>query len=566
MKSETKQGFEYILNLLQDIDKVAKKDILTHFITIGGLIESSEAILSLSNKEKVIIQIYKDNLNTFKCKDSFEYSVIVKKYGRIMIVDSSFDVSNYHLLYKFFLNKKSVEIIYKKLVIEEQMQIDNIRTYYSTNNNFKDDVLRLIYELKRTSPIRFFDGLSTYTNLYSLGEKDLSSHEINIFTLLDHIKNEDFAKISDDLLIFIFVLTIIRNTGSNSRYEELNYKQISLQYLIEFLLIKIENYSIQLINKEFNISNLQNISNIIQKKYNILILKNKFFYREINGLTMTRKENILNKSQDIEYPKELINILNDYFSLYNISSDSAKESISILFDKYLYKSKNNKFNSIAEELIHTILKETINILNSDFSATRSFRDISELIKNIKLYNKTSDINHLLKFKNSNFLGYCVPSNNIIENMPSKPLIQALNTISTRMQVNGLTYFIGNFSEKVPTNLEFYFPPRYMERVSSDEYYHPGHIKYNVKTSLRSSHSLKINNIICNGLIDFRVLRLNSNQYTLKELEIGNDIASLLQMIYQALIDTVDNKDLNYKYTLGTKEWYTQLYKDQNVKN
>ncbi|MDB4257228.1 hypothetical protein N9818_00065 [Arcobacteraceae bacterium] len=553
------KGFDVIIKNLRNNNNIKTKDLLKYFITIGYKIDYSEAILSLSSIELLILDAY--TKKDLRSNEIFKYTVVIKKYGRVMIVDSTFNISEYEILYTFYLNEMilSKELSFSK---NEFDKIEYIKSYYMIGDNFLSDVSNLEYELDKTSPIRFFSGLYTYTNFYTLGNKHIEGYEINIFAILHNLKEKSISNIDNNLLIFIYTLNLIRKTGSNTRYEELNYKQISLEYCFNFLKNKILKYNLTLKYNIQDISDSFKIADLIKTKY-LELMNNKSFYRKINGLTLTGEEHTFDTNFKTDFNPELLTIIQRYLTSYNINLSSLEENLKELFEKYLFKHIDNKFNSIAEQIIHEIMEKGLELLKSDFATSRTIHNWSGLIEATEEYTKYNSMDKILNFKSTNFLGYAIPSKILQKKMPLSIISQALLAISTRMKVNGSHYFLGNFTRKENQDKWFYFPPTYIEKSTYDNYYHTGHIKFNINTSLRSSKELKIKNKVYQGLIDFRVARQNDNEYTTRELILNNNIASLLQIIYQNLIEVIEKNNINYKFTIGTKEWYKLFYENFN---
>ncbi|MEK7990921.1 MAG: hypothetical protein VSS52_007940 [Thiotrichaceae bacterium] len=534
-------------------------DIATTILTLAGEIEYKDSLDMLSQKETVLLEGFVKNgvVTTKDNENELKYKFIIKKYGRVMIVDTDFDSSQYFTIYDFSIDSNYLSARNDKVNKEE---INKIRNYYLTHGDIVKDCQKIVQAIRHTSPVIYFLGLNTYTNFYSLGDKELRSNEKDILVALEQVNKTRLLDISDDLIILIFVLSVVHISGHVSRFEEINSKQISLNLLNSFLLRKRNLYSIKA-NTLIYPEDMVSAANKIHEQYTTM-LKSKFIYRIINGFTLSKIEYVTKENINLvqaDNSKLMETVVWNYLANHGIRANSLEFGVASLLHQYFNNAFNSKFSFAIEELIHLVIEKSMSMLSSDYSMTRTFKKFSNLIAITKKYNSTSSLHEILKLKPSDFLCYTLPSDSIINENSQDFLLKSLNGISGRMRFNGWHYFAGNFSSDMPDSRDYYSPPKAIDMALSDNYHHTGHTTFSVNTSIKIPMPLTVANKTYDALMDYRVMRIIPNQYSVQELKIAYGTTCVLQKIYQQLIEYLEETGSRFEFNFASKMWYQETY-------
>lgn len=420
------------------------------------------------------------------------------------------------------------------------------------------------------APVLYYIESETITNFYDYNNfiKVMGGNSPSF--LLDDLIGKPINDWSIDHCLFIYSLHFLLQSGPPARGEEFNGKLLNPVTLLKFLNSKWDEYD--LLSHDSQLKEEQEVfnhSDIPQKSKMLADTRARLssthtFYRRVNGLNLLKKESLY-PSQQFDANQEFIpEDLQAYFSnLYNIKVENFKDVYPAVRE-LIHMSKTNiscmnpDIMSPIEELLHFVVDSAVRRSNADMGMTRSLRDFSELIR----IHDNNLIQDACQWKQNDFFCCVVPSSNLVKTLCDKgPVLPGiLKSVSIRMQFNSWHYTPGNFPrESVPDDRHFYFPPVMPDTAVWSDQHHRGHIHASVRYSIRSPYHIMYKGKRYSAFFDLRLMRQKGDEFTLEDMQTAVRYTLHLNQIYQAILDAQAEKNIEFKVTAFTKEWYDTFY-------
>jgi len=548
-------------------------DVAKTALTLNGKIEEDDAWQSLSFAERAVLL---ERLNAPPSRDEHKFYFCHKKYSRVYVVaeDKYCDFEDYKLLGFFYIDSKqynnTINDISKHDVINSAMA-EHVKSHYAAHGDFPRDLSDVLYTISHMSPVTFFIGFKVYTNLYNSGQKDQANREVDIAFALEQSASIELEDVSGDVLCLVFVLSCLNSIGQSLSFEEANYKQIDIKFLRDFITKKQRETDCFRENTDFGISKLKSIS----KELGRTIAKKKssglFYYRIINGITLSKVERAIHMSADEIYRSlspTLHEGVSDYFSRQAIPHHNLEQAFRDLFQSKMNRPLQPRlFTTCAEEVINHLLDQATVVLRADFSMTRFVKNPFRFLEMDTAYDNTGDAGPITAMKPSEFMCQCVPSRKVANEMETVDLLRFLNAISARMRFNSWHYLAGNFPrEAIADGRDYYFPPKAVDIATADHYLHAGHAACNINHSIKIPYPLFTPNNTYDGFLDFRVMRMRDEGFSVLDIQLSYAMVRTLSVLYQALTDFISTRKEPFEFSIGAKDWYKAAYAPRSQRN
>lgn len=532
-------------------------------LTLGGKLEPESALSALSYPE---VSVFKNLRAITAFRDHTETVPLhaYHRHNRLFVTDSKLEENDLCIFIRSFnypieqwkqykahaeRNRKN-ETATCREILQSSLTLAHKR------------VDRIEYYLKHMAPVIYYAGQETYSNFDYLNNLTASKTSMDRNSLFDYWQHSAVDQWTDDDCVFVCFVDYLLSSGSQTRCEEFNAKQISLKNLNLFCDRKAHEYSSRGVLSSGYRTNLplgakvESINDGFQK----LIARN-LVYRNINGLSLQKNECYFDENYStgsLFSPPKIKEILWSEFKLETDDVSSYRQSLTSYYTRKISSvGYNCAFRNLMNKLLLTINDET----HSDVALTRFFGNIGLLISltREKQYQKIVDLNP------RNFYSYAVPGSAMLKQIPDTLTTNILMAVTTRMLYNGWHYMPANFIHDKGVDLsarDYYFSASMPDIANMDQYHHLGHTQSNVNATIRIPGSLLIENREYKSITDLRLMRRQNKPYATQDLQQAINMFELIRLAQQTLIDIIaENADLALSLEQMSKSQYAQTIQD-----
>ncbi|UTR13428.1 hypothetical protein MM221_12405 [Salipaludibacillus sp. LMS25] len=570
-----KEGFNSILvEVVESLGNSVNTPFLKNLITFGGKLDLELAEKSLSFEQVVIYHRIRSNKLSLELTEEIEpddtfitfgYKRIGKPIMNINYLPKEGDnVAGYVKISEndvYTINSELNDYLNKEKHLEEEIYKFFGKEGDKSFMNMVDFVYHTLYHM--APGFNYIDD-NVFSNFYEFNNTIKALKGKTDRYILDDLKGANIKECNPIEVKFVYNTYWLLKSGGPPRAEEFNGFQLYCTNLHEFLDKKIDEYT-SYSSQEVKFK----AKSIADKALYLADLKKQLtndyqFVREINGLTVHKKEKLIDKKDIVEPDIDNlpVNLLNYLERKYTIKTATNLED---LFYRVIAKSflesiqaDNNSMYNFFEELLTLIIELAIRDTQADIGMSRSLRDYSQFINAIN----NDDVETICNWKQTNYFCCVVPSKSLKSFLIGKEgvLSNILIAISARMQYNSWHYMPGHFPfETVPNNRHFYFPPAMADTAIWSNQHHKGHLNAQVKYSIRSPQPLIYKGKSYNAFFDLRLMKQKGKPFSTEDLKKAIYYTSILRNLYQALLDTCSKNNISFGIQAFTKQWYKKHY-------
>ncbi|ATH92548.1 hypothetical protein [Bacillus glycinifermentans] len=575
--TQKSNGFKDLLkDVVLKIANDSNSELLNKLITFDNKLEKDLALRSLTFTQQVIFQeVCEGALPVQLAQDipqNSDYVAVGYKSIGKPIIDINYQKAELDFIAGYSpLRLSSIERIQTKaaeLKKREALYEMEISEFFNeaSEQEIREMVDTVYFNIYHMAPGFIYIENDIFSNFYEFNNTIKALRGKSDIFILDELKTKALNEWTFVEKKYIYNLYWLIRSGGPTRVEEFNAFQLYCTTLHQYLNEKISEYLKELDEDAeavpMSISEKALYTAKLRKKMQADFL----FIREINGLTVHKKERFFSFS---EVPVLTIHnfptSLEEYISKkYNLTfSDNSGpydlfyKIVKAGFENEIFVDNEGKFDFI-EELINETISLAVEATEADMGMSRSFRNFKEFIEAID----HGDAARACNWKQPDYFCCVTPSDQFMNRLIHKgPLLaNILLAISTRMQYNSWHYMPGHFPfEEVPDNRHFYFPPVMADTAVWSNQHHKGHLNAQVKYSIRSPQAIIYNKKTFNAFFDLRLMKQEGDPFSQHDLKTALYYTSVLQNLYQALMDYIAETRIDYCINSFTKSWFKKHY-------
>lgn len=531
-------------------------DAVDLVLTLDKKVDFNDSFDIFTNFEKELYNLVKEKRVEFSDLDSLDHLNLF--YDNTEKLTFSFEMlKDGHLIGTFSLAEQDYEKmreIKKKYDEEFCKEIESANAYLEKigSKGRLQLVKEIRYFFEHMAPVTVFIKQTIFSNFYNFNNLHPKKEKRTGDFLFERLNTYDYLQWEQEEKLFIYCMKALIISGIQTRLEEVNRQQISIQSINDFFNKKFLYYQ-NFVTKssiEWETLGLFEKASFLNVIFSD-IKENYLIYREINGLSLQKKEIILKDSKVTEESNRIKISFDEMINRMVQNPSNSEDNLRYLLRQDVMNNECSKYQKIVDYILESVAKDT----DTDVSFCRFYTNIGDLIDLVKNEKYLSIVD-----KNSQeYSCYIYPNKKLRKMMPRKMLANMASAISSRMIYNSWHYIPGNFvNENIDlSKREYYFPPIIPDITIHDKYHHIGHVKLSVNNCIRSPAHLYIHGKRMNALMDIRLLRMGDKIYSTKDLELATVYTKLLANVMQILIDIVHEQEKDFSITKYTKQWYEQ---------
>jgi hypothetical protein len=539
---------------------------LIHLATLGGRLSFDDADDSLLPHEKALVHelIGRQDITIKPAISSSpgSNSVIVKhsSFGKLALYlrseqDGPADeVLIGELAVDAAVLDKVIQFSASQGLVEEYLRekLDNIILEWHNQGVLSEKVTQVQRWINQ------FDALYTYIDrkLYSRAAGAISTLG-NTSILTDLASSSPVYWTAEDRL-FITAAHLLSATGGPTRLEEFNGKQLTALALQEWLRSKDRAYRIidgqGLVYSERGHDNIAETANSVATQARLVDRSNWVRFRRINGLTLTKREHLLQRTA-------IGNVTCSQFSKLFKCTESPRDrrrTAAEVGGRATEAAAETGDNNAVQDSLELLLLSAVLDMNADFAMSSSLRDPRRLREPPK-----DLLQGVKSLKRSDFYCCVLPNPKVSAGRREEELPEILLAIARRMEYNRWHFIPGNYpDEDIPQNRHHFRPPLLPDLAEWSDLRHGGHVEAQVRYSMRLpgppawSEPLQIYGHAYRGIYDLRLFRTGGLPFTSSDLALGLHYCDLVDSFMKAVYKT--SELLNLASPLidrYTADWY-----------
>jgi len=410
---------------------------------------------------------------------------------------------------------------------------------------------QVIDHVKHVEAVGFYVGdhflarMERFNNLLSLDESRSPG-------LLQMLRQKAYADWSTDEVLLVAALHALFLSGRSVRFEEFNGVSLTATTLLSKLYGLLENYAT--VGCDVEIQDGMDIFQVARQVFAQSLKaegSNWLRYRWICGLNFQKTERLLRSTESTEDPRgyreEFGELFEELVGHTPHIDTSEQEFFSALgraaLDRDIQKAAAFHKNESAaqgwfEFLIEKIVSSAVLATDADYGMSSSLRDVSRLLEPDEA--KLLDVIHGLN--NTDFYT-CFVSNGFHDRLDPKLADTIAQSVQRRMMYNRWHFIPGNLERRnIADTRHWFYPPVLPDLAVHSDVHHGGHIRAQVKYSVRapgpdmSMSPLVIANRPYRGFYDIRVVRMAGQEFSTDDLLRARRRTTWLEPLFSALVD------------------------------
>ncbi|NVY96740.1 hypothetical protein HU830_06170 [Lactobacillus sp. DCY120] len=528
--------------------------VFSRLLTLDGILKKEDALKTLGFKEKAIYKLLSENKTGMNDISLF----IFHHNNKIEVRDGEAVLDkNDQLAAKFKFSKK----YWTKICQDSTRRIDDegklALHLLKAKTNLNSVIDNIEFYLSHMAPIIYYVDEKVYSNFDYLSNLFTKRRRDQDKFLFPFLKTHALEQWSKEDIIFICFLDYLLSSGLQTRAEEFNGQQITITKLEKYLIEKHKTYlkmGVAEMDADFSSLSLLEKTEVLNREFKILS-KNKIIYRDINGISLQKREAYLDALKLADSNIEVTKLQEMLCQRFNIKFNDDESYIRGIRE-YLAENIQN-LRAAFLKLLEGELFLLTDAAHSDMAFSRFFSNIGQLLSldKAKEYQKIIDLNP------KNYFCYVVPGKNMLAKLP-KLLVANINmAVTTRMLYNSWHYMPANFlNENLKMDKrDFYFSAVMADIANLDKYHHAGHVKMSINNTIRIPRSIRIHNKEYQALMDVRLMRQGDEEFSLSNLRVSFLYLHYLQILCQSLVNLVEEMKID---DFSLEQMSKELYSDQ----
>ncbi|MBI2430460.1 MAG: hypothetical protein HYV39_00345 [Candidatus Levybacteria bacterium] len=352
--------------------------------------------------------------------------------------------------------------------------------------------------------------------------------------------------------VYIYCVNLLFISGGPARLQEFSGGQLSPNHLDRFFDDKAVFYS-QALGEE---SPLEWPSKSLHEKafwvgQKVQEVNSKLQrYRDINGLTIRWEERILGERPlivDEVVKQNLSDKISRIFGIDKNSDESDKDYWRRVVREVIARDELS-----LSLLVWSIISTAVEITQSDYGMSSTFRDIHKLLTTGPLSLEKGDF-------------YCcvVPSSKIVDSQTDDKIAEDSQSMANRMEYNRWHFIPGDVKrDSIPLKRDWFYPPTIPDIATEVDWHHGGHVDAKIHHSLRIPASVVVDGTEYRGSYDIRLLRQSGEPYKPDDIKTAKVYLDVLGNVIQSVVEYVEETGQQLKIGAFTTRWYkNHLWKE-----
>ena len=471
------------------------------------------------------------------------------------------------------------ELEVERHILEEAEQIAEVQNIIE--NDFRNESDEILFQWSRAGElpdkliqvqrwINQFDALYIYIDrrLYSRAAGAIST--LASASVFDKLASTDPKTWRPEDRLFVVAAHILAAAGGVTRLEEFNGKQLTASTLRVWLYNRYRVY------RDFAEpgrgdravapTNLLELASSVGKLSRIVDSTNWARYRQINGLTLVKKEHIFRRRSGVRastYPPSLRMSARLGEATGPIVVGGLGQTLRPALDSELLQSIKNAAASgnsqVIQDGLEALLRSALLDLDAEFVMSSGIRNPRRLDPTSESYAGP------MSLKKVDFYCCVLPSEPTAGRIATEELGEILLAIARRMEFNRWHFIPGNFrDEDIPRNRHYFRPPLLPDLTEWSNFRHGGHVQAQVCYSIRLpgppawSAPLRIFGQEYRGIYDIRAFRTGGRPFNVRDLEIGVRYSDTLYEFVKVVYSRIESMSLQgFFIDRYSTEWYRE---------